>query len=323
MNHEIILAHEKFGAQNIVKHAQQKADYIFEGLIEKGDQWIISGAPKSGKSRLALQLAISASEGQAFLGYECPEKQKVLYIDLELSPRVSSTRILSFYDYDSNALLKNEYLFVCSDYKQIDVNSTSDCAEIQKLISLIHPDLIIWDVLARMHAADENSNIAMLQVMQNIRRLSKDTAHVVVHHARKEAYGNGGAKSIRGASSIHGEADGVMAVAFENTRKGSHSIMFSTRAVETPDKVWMNSHGLEFIPASFEQVEDSGQSSQDLIKCIFVNDTPLKRSDLLKEMEAKTKLGSRQIERKLNELGRLGLITKFKLGREVFYKIQS
>lgn len=60
MNHEIILAHEKFGVQNIVKHAQQKADYIFEGLIEKGDQWIISGAPKSGKSRLALQLAISA-----------------------------------------------------------------------------------------------------------------------------------------------------------------------------------------------------------------------------------------------------------------------
>lgn len=323
MNHEIILAHEKFGVQNIVKHAQQKADYIFEGLIEKGDQWIISGAPKSGKSRLALQLAISASEGQDFLGYKCPKKNKVLYVDFELSPRVSSTRILSFYNSDFNALLENEYLFVCSEYKQVDVNSTSDCAEIQKLISLINPELIIWDVLARMHGADENSNIAMLQVMQNIRRLSKGTAHVVVHHARKETYGNGGAKSIRGASSIHGEADGVMAVAFENLRKGSHSIIFSTRAVETPDKVWMNSNGLEFVPVALEQVEDQVPSAQDLIKSMFANDIPIKRSDLLGLMEAKTKLGSRQIERKLNELGRLGIITKIKLGREVFYKLKS
>lgn len=300
-----------------------KADYLFEGLIERGDQWIISGAPKSGKSRLALQLAIAASEGVDFLGYKCSRKLKVLYVDLELSPRVSSSRIFASYNYSADALLKNTELFVCSEYKQLDVNSTSDCTVVEELIGSIEPDLIIWDVLARMHTADENSNIAMLQVMQNVRRLSKGVAHIVVHHARKEKFGNGGAKSIRGASSIHGEADGVMSLALENARKGTHSLMFSTRAVETPDKLWLNSQGLGFIPVCANQGEADSRPPQAFLQSIFNDEKTLKRADLIEQVEIKTKLGSRQIERKLNEFIDLGLLSKTKVGREVFYEIRT
>lgn len=321
MSGKVELAHARFGVLSIVRHAQMKADYLFDGLIEKGDQWIISGAPKSGKSRLALQLAISASEGIPFLGYKCPRKVRVLYMDLELSPRVSSSRIYASYDYDADALLRNTQLFVCSDYKQIDVNSTSGCGMVEELIGLIEPDLIIWDVLARMHAADENSNIAMLQVMQSVRRLSKGAAHVIVHHARKEKYGNGGAKSIRGASSIHGEADGVMSLALENARKGTHSLMFSTRAVETPDKLWLDGQGLGFAPACANQEEVDRRAPQVFLQNIFNNNKTLKRSELLEKLEPETKLGSRQIERKLNEYIALGLLSKTKVGRETYYEI--
>ncbi|GLO06416.1 hypothetical protein PPUJ20005_03840 [Pseudomonas putida] len=321
MTVEVKLALERFGALNIIKYAQMKADYIFEGLIEKGDQWIISGAPKSGKSRLALQLAIAASEGVDFLGYKCPSKVKVLYVDLELSARVSSSRIYAAYNCEADTLLKNNQLFVCSDYKQIDVNSTSDCTMVEELIGWINPDLIVWDVLARMHVADENSNIAMLQVMQNVRRLSKGVAHVIVHHARKEKYGNGGAKSIRGASSIHGEADGVMSLALENARKGTHSIVFSARAVETPDKLWLNGQGLNFAPACTNQAEADSQSPREFLLSIFDSRNNLKRADLLKQVSIKTKLGLRQIERKLNEYIDLGLLNKTRVGREVFYEI--
>lgn len=322
MSNKVKLAHEKFGVLNIIKHAQMKADYLFEGLVERGDQWIISGAPKSGKSRLALQLAIAASEGVEFLGYKCPRKLRVLYFDLELSARVSSSRIYASYNCEADALLKNTQLFVCSDYKQIDVNSTSDCTMVEELIGLIDPDLIVWDVLARMHVADENSNIAMLQVMQNVRRLSKGIAHVIVHHARKEKYGNGGAKSIRGASSIHGEADGVMSLALENARKGTHSLMFSTRAVETPDKLWLNGQGLMFTPACTNQGEADGRPPQEFLKNIFNNQKTLKRVNLLELVEVQTKLGLRQIERKLNEYIDSGLLIKTKVGREVFYEIR-
>lgn len=313
------LIQERFGVKEIIKNAQKEVSYIFDDLIEIGDQWIISGAPKSGKSRLALQLALCASEGSDFLGYKCSKKQRVLYVDFELSPRVSASRIYDIYNRDSDALLANTFFFMCNEYKQIDVNSTTDCTLIRSLISAIKPDLVVWDVLARMHSVDENSNIAMIQVMQNIRELSCGAAHIIVHHARKENFGNGGARSLRGASSIHGEADGVMSLAFEKSRKGSHSLIFSTRAIETPSKLWLTSESLVFVK-SICQAEDSPRSSKDLLQKVFGSSKRIGRPELIKNMESETQLGARQIERNINEFVLEGLLKKLKSGREVFYE---
>lgn len=321
MNYDFQLIQERFGVKGVIKNAQKNVDYIFNGLVEKGDQWIISGAPKSGKSRLALQLALCASEGSDFLGHKCPKEHRVLYIDLELSPRLSSSRIYEFYNRDSAALLSNTHFFICNDYKQLDVNSTSECGPIQEIISLIDPDLIVWDVLARMHSADENSNIAMIQVMQNIRRLSRGAAHIIVHHARKENFGNGGARALRGASSIHGEADGVMSLAFENSKKGSHSLIFSTRAIETPGKLWLTSESLAFVKSAY-QAEDSKDSPSDLLKKVFRGEKSLRKSELVKHIEAETQLGTRQIERNINSLVHAGLLIRSKSGREVFFEFK-
>lgn len=321
MNNDQQVIQERFGARGIIKNAQKVVEYIFDGLIEKGEQWIISGAPKAGKSRLALQLALCASEGSDFLGYKCHKKQRVLYIDLELSPRLSASRIYEFYNRNPVALLSNSHLFMCNDYKQIDVNSTSDCGMAQEIISSINPDLIIWDVLARMHSADENSNIAMAQVMQNVRRLSRGSAHVIVHHARKENFGNPGAKSMRGASSIHSEADGVMSLAFEGSKKGSHSLVFSTRAIETPEKLWLTSESLAFIKSTFK-AEDSKELLSDLLKKAFGSEKIMRKIELIENIESETRLGKRQIERNIDDLVKNGLLRKTKSGREVLFEIQ-
>ena len=37
--------------------SEQKPIWLLDELIEQGDQWIINGAPKSGKSLFATQLA--------------------------------------------------------------------------------------------------------------------------------------------------------------------------------------------------------------------------------------------------------------------------
>lgn len=320
MDYDLEVIKERLGARGIIKNALKSVDYIFDSLFEKGEQWIISGAPKSGKSRLALQLALCASEGHDFLGHKCPQKQRVLYIDLELSPRLSASRIYEFYNRDSAALLSNSHFFICHDHKQIDVNSTSDCGQLQETISAINPDLIIWDVLARMHTADENSNIAMIQVMQNIRRLSRGAAHVIVHHARKEKFGNPGAKSLRGASSIHGEADGVMSLAAEKSKKGSHSLIFSTRAIETPEKLWLRNESLVFVKSEYE-AEENNESPSDFLKRTFGSEKTLSKVELMKNMELATKLSTRQIERNLENLVRNGLLRKTKSGREVIFEI--
>jgi len=318
MNLEMRLLQDRCGTRAIIEHSEQNAEWIFENLIEKGEQWIISGAPKAGKSRLALQLALSASEGASFLDFKCPRKQRVLYVDFELSPRISAHRVLDFYKNDREKLIMNKSFYKCSDHKIIDVNSTNHCNLIKNIVETLKPDLVIWDVLARMHSADENNNIAMTQVMQNIRLLSCGAAHIVVHHARKEIYGNGGAKSLRGASSIHGEADGVMALALENSKMGSYSLLFSTRAIDDPGKIWLKGDGLGFIKAT-KIASDEKNKSQLILGEIFKDQTTITKAALKNFIEASLEIRDRQAERKIDELVLSGKLLKTKKGREMLY----
>lgn len=322
MELELRLMQERLGAKGIIQHAQQNSEWIFERLIEKGEQWIVSGAPKAGKSRLSLQLALCASEGKDFLDFKCTKKHRVLYVDFELKLRTSAERVLDFYKNDLEALSRNDHFFKCSDYKHTDANSTTQTSPIKKIIETLKPDLIIWDVLGRMHSADENSNIAMIQVMQNIRQLSHGAAHIIVHHARKEAFGNGGAKSMRGASSIHGEVDGVMALALEKTKRGTHSLLFSTRAVDDPGKIWLVGDGLGFRKASVPSIEEI-KSVDSIIQNIFKDRTSINKLELVTLLVADLKVGTRQIERKLNDAIRDGVLKKSKIGREAYYEWQS
>ncbi|WP_223920779.1 AAA family ATPase [Aeromonas caviae] len=121
----------------------------------------------------------------------------------------------------------------------------------------IQPDLIIWDVLARMHNAEENDNGEMGQVMRAIRKISGSAAHIIVHHARKASPNaggvNAGVMSMRGASSIHGEADGVISLGTREGQGARYNLTFSARAVETPDEILLNRIGLTLVSAIGEE----------------------------------------------------------------------
>lgn len=56
---------------------------------------MISGASKSGKSFLLMQLAIALSEGGKWLGFQC-KKSKVLYVNLEIDRRALFIDLLIF-----------------------------------------------------------------------------------------------------------------------------------------------------------------------------------------------------------------------------------
>ncbi len=64
--------------------SEQKPIWLLDELIEQGDQWIINGAPKSGKSLLATQLALAIASGGQFLNWKNQNPARVLYMDFEL-----------------------------------------------------------------------------------------------------------------------------------------------------------------------------------------------------------------------------------------------
>lgn len=217
--------------------------WLVRGLIEEGDQVVLSGPPKAGKSLLASQLALAVASGRTFLNWEIPEARKVLYVNLELRPKRFGRRLVAQV---GGAHLLGRYgnLHTVNALRTLDVTNPTEVAAFATMVKKLGVQLVVWDVLARMHSADENDNPAMRAVMHAARLASADRAHVVVHHSRKPASGqenvNLGAAGMRGASSIHGEADLVMSLHVRSGQGARFSLKFSARNVEEPDEMLLD-----------------------------------------------------------------------------------
>lgn len=65
---------------------------LINGVLRRGHKMMVSGASKSGKSFMLIELALSMASGQKWMGYDCKEC-KVLYVNLEISEPSFAYRI--------------------------------------------------------------------------------------------------------------------------------------------------------------------------------------------------------------------------------------
>jgi len=100
------------------------------------------------------------------------------------------------------------------------------------IVTRVLPDVIVFDSLSQLHDCDENANIDMRHVLHELDSLCnyetssgcQRPAKIIIHHTRKpygdRSYGATAATSIRGASSIHAEADLAITITkFQGARR--------------------------------------------------------------------------------------------------------
>lgn len=172
---------------------------------------MVGGEPYTGKTMLTLAMALALDAGKPLLGFEPQERRKVLYIGQDAPT----------WDYaeQSRKLLMGYELTP----QQVDALNTDVCFNqghdlldktfwnfLRDWHAEVGFDVVVFDTLAAMHSADENSNREMNIIMNTLKRI-RDALGVTViftHHESKPSdSGRSAVYKARGASVISGSVD--------------------------------------------------------------------------------------------------------------------
>jgi hypothetical protein len=180
--------------------------YLLQGLFAVAELIVLWGAPKSGKSFLALRLAYGLALGQGMWGRKAPRPLRVLYIAAEgaggMGARLQALR---------EALGDDEGRFaIIAQPAQIGPPG-EDAETLREAVKAHAADLVIIDTLARTFG-DGNEDAAqdMGQFVAECDAIRHETgaAVVVVHHGAKAE----DAKTPRGSGALMGAADLILQV---------------------------------------------------------------------------------------------------------------
>jgi len=302
--------YEALSLHELVRGNYPEPDWIVEGLIHDGDQVVLAGPPKIGKSILVTQLAVAVAKGagSTFLDerFKIPKKRRVLVLSFEMYEEVVARRLKnSFLPRDGEPPIEGietkgldlKFIFGVNSQSSFDILDferqkeskakksgaailTKDGFALRDIIRKEKPDLVIFDTLIRIHALDENNNVAMSHLLKYLRdicscerskgkRVSKKAkkrgvsdrriAHILVHHTRKDSgYGASGkdARAVRGAGAIHAEADLVLTLSEYSDRK-TVVVSFSARRIAEPEDMYLSQSNFSFVsgqrPAGMRQ----------------------------------------------------------------------
>ncbi|MFW6222121.1 MAG: AAA family ATPase, partial [Bacteroidota bacterium] len=191
-----------------IKNADMHFEYIIEGFWPKGENLLITGKGGSGKSLFALNMALDLAlpGNNMFLDTFKINKpsRKIMFLQSENTVHGTKMRvknILSKYR-QYNSSISNIYFIGMDQDIRIFGNFKEDNMLRKKIgdfIESVKPDVIFIDPLISYHAANENSNDEMRQVLDDLSQFFSafEVDICIIHHDSKT-----GTSHARGASAI-------------------------------------------------------------------------------------------------------------------------
>lgn len=202
--------------EEIMTTVYKPIEFAVDGLIAQG-LYILAGAPKVGKSWLALDLCLSIAKGEKVLG-QTVSQGVVLYLCLEDSYERIQKRLYEITDEPTEKL----FFAVMAD-------TIGNGLEIQiERFKSEHSDLklVVIDTLQKVRESTENSYGSDYKELSLLKALAGklEIAIVVIHHTRK-SFDNDPFNMISGSTGISGCVDGSM-VLIEKKRGSRQAVLY-------------------------------------------------------------------------------------------------
>lgn len=195
--------------------------WLVEGFWTRKSHGIISGEPKSFKSTLVLDLAISIASGKPFLGkFDVIEKGPVLIVQNENAGWIMkdrATKIRSSKKLMGEVTVKKGKIAVKWPpelpiyYLNQQGFSFSDPAQrelIEQIIEKIHPKLVVFDPLYLMFEGDISSSKDLSPILNWLLTVKEthNTSIILIHHWKKNTQGTNirAGQRMLGSTTLHG-----------------------------------------------------------------------------------------------------------------------
>ncbi len=195
----------KYVAQSLAEFTTTKPiDWLIKGVIPRADLVVLYGPPGSGKSFMAIDMAMAVAQGVEWRGHRC-KRARVVYLAAEGAGGIRRRFAAYLMEYGGHD----------GQIKVIDacpnLRNRSDALELTKaIIAGGGCDLLIIDTKAQVMAGgDENSSEdagALLENIKLMQRPLKCTTLLIDHTGKDEGRG------ARGWSGLNGAADASLAV---------------------------------------------------------------------------------------------------------------
>jgi len=261
--------------------------WLIEGLWGAGAVGVIGGSPKSGKTWLALEMAVAVASGRPFLGrFSVPRPGPALVLAAEDTPvsvrerleHLAQARGADFSALDVHLILE----------PAVRIDHLEDRTRLRATVAHYRPRLLVLDPYVRLQSGvDENDATEVSAILGTLRELSRkeSVAIVLVHHTRKGGAEDPG-QGLRGSGDFHAWGDSNL---YLRRRRDSISLAIEHRAAASPP------------PLTLALVDDEGpvrleiQESPIAMHC----DSPLLTERILAELEKAGPLWKNELRARL------------------------
>lgn len=191
---------------NLLSREFPESKWLVEKLVPESGLVLLSAAPASFKTWIALEVSLRIKRGEPLFGIFPTNKCNVLIADEESGDRMLQDRFKKLgAKVDECSTNDNEIYYLSRVGRYVDDDY------IKELIPecLNHNiKLVIFDSLVRFHSARENDASEMSKVL-NLFKILNDNGitALVLHHNRKSNGIAGGGEMIRGSSDILASCD--------------------------------------------------------------------------------------------------------------------
>ena len=194
-----------------VKESTETPWLIRELWAEEG-VGIMGGAPKSLKTWLALEMALSVATGKPALDHYAVEKAgPVLVFCAEDGPEAVRRRLEGLARRHDVCLRSTPLHLILTPSLRLDTET--DQERLRDAVARHQPRLLVLDPFVRLHRIDENSALEVSRVLAYLRELQREqhVAILVVHHARKATGSiDHAGLALRGSSDLYAFGDSYL-----------------------------------------------------------------------------------------------------------------